>query len=69
MILTAFLIVFLERGGGEIATKCGLNPSFPEILTGIILFFIIGCEFFIHYSIRFRHKRATAETDGKEAAK
>ena len=67
MILTAFLIVFLERGGGEIATQFGLNPSFPEILTGIILFFIIGCEFFIHYSIRFRHKK-TEDTAAEKAA-
>ncbi len=67
MILTAFLIVFLERGGGEIATDFGLNPSFPEILTGIILFFIIGCEFFIHYSVVFRRKKGKEET-GKEKA-
>lgn len=63
MILTAFLIVFLERGGGEIATQFDLNPSFPEILTGIILFCIIGCEFFIHYSIRFRHKKQADAAD------
>ena len=64
MALTAFLIVFLSRGGGEIATTMRLNSSFPEILTGIILFFIIGCEFFIRYSIRVRHKREdVAATD------
>ena len=51
MILTSFLLVFLGRGAGEIATDFGLNASFGDILTGIILFFIIGCEFFIHYKI------------------
>ena len=66
MILTAFLIVFLERGGGEIATQFDLNPSFPEILTGIILFYIIGCEFFIHYAIRFRHKKTVEVVDSAE---
>ena len=55
MILTSFLIVFLERGAGEISTNFGLNQSFSDILTGIILFFIIGSEFFINYSIRLRH--------------
>ena len=69
MILTAFLIVFLERGGGEIATQFDLNPSFPEILTGIILFYIIGCEFFIHYAIRFRHKKAAAVAEITEETK
>ena len=51
MILTSFLLVFLGRGAGEIATDFGLNSSFGDILTGIILFFIIGCEFFINYKI------------------
>ena len=51
MILTSFLLVFLGRGAGEIATNFGLNASFGDILTGIILFFIIGCEFFINYKI------------------
>ena len=54
MILTSFLLVFLERGAGEVATKMGLNASFSDILTGIILFFIIGSEFFVNYQIRFR---------------
>ena len=52
MILTSFLLVFLGRGAGEIATKFGLNRSFGDILTGIILFFIIGSEFFINYEIK-----------------
>ncbi len=51
MILTSFLLVFLGRGAGEIATDFGLNSSFGDILTGIILFFIIGGEFFITYKI------------------
>ncbi len=54
MIFTSFLIVFLGRGAGEISTAFGLNQSFSDILTGIILFFIIGCEFFISYKISFR---------------
>ncbi len=55
MIATSFLLVFLERGAGQISTSFGLNQSFSDILTGIILFFIIGSEFFINYRIAFRH--------------
>ena len=51
MILTSLLLVFLGRGAGEIATDFGLNSSFGDILTGIILFFIIGGEFFITYKL------------------
>ena len=54
MIFTSFLLVFLGRGAGEIATDFGLNKAFGDILTGIILFFIIGSEFFITYKISFR---------------
>lgn len=57
MTLTSFLIVFLEKGAGEISTKFGLNGSFSDIITGIIIFFIIGSEFFINYSMKFRHSK------------
>lgn len=61
MVFTSLLIVFLGRGAGEIATTFGLNQSFSDILTGIILFFIIGCEFFINYKVSFRHNKNVKE--------
>ena len=61
MVFTNFLIVFLGRGAGEISTRFGLNHSFSDILTGIILFFIIGCEFFIYYKINFRKSNKKEE--------
>ena len=54
MVLSSLLIVFLSQGSAEITTIYGLNQSFGDILTGIILFFIIGCEFFINYQLHFR---------------
>ena len=59
MILTSFLIAFLSRGSVELATQfrsSGITSDIANIMTGIILFFIIGCEFFINYKIVFRHK-------------
>ena len=53
MVFTSFLLVFLSRGSSEISTIYGLNHSFGDILTGIILFFIIGSEFFISYRLSF----------------
>ncbi len=67
MILTTLLIVFLERGADEVSSKFGLNSDFSDILTGIILFFIIGCEFFINYQIHFRHSKKS-EAVKKEVA-
>lgn len=57
MILTAFLLVFLDAGAGQISMVFGLNESFSDIITGIILFFIIGSEFFINYQLKFRHTK------------
>ncbi len=61
MVITSFLIVFLQRGAGEIATAFRLNESVADILTGIIIFFIIGCEFFINYQINKRSKQKEAK--------
>ena len=66
MFLTSFLLVFLDRGAGEISTIFGLNHSFGDILTGIILFFIIGCEFFITYKINFRKSEKAAVKEDKQ---
>lgn len=62
MVFSSFLIIFMNRGASEISTNFGLNQSYSDILTGIILFFIIGCEFFIAYRIQFRKK---AEKEGQ----
>ncbi len=61
MMFTSFIISFLEIGAGQIATTFGLNQSVAEILSGIIIFFIIGSEFFINYRIDFRKKHAKEE--------
>ena len=54
MIFTSLLLVVLSRGASEISSVFGLNHSFADILTGIILFFIIGSEFFINYKVSLR---------------
>ena len=64
MVLTSLLIVFLGRGAENVATTMGLNTSFSDILTGVILFFIIGCEFFINYKVHFNVKKHT-EKEGE----
>ncbi len=56
MVASSALLVFMDRGAGEISTIYGLNHSFGDILTGIILFFIIGSEFFITYKVHFQKK-------------
>lgn len=57
MILVAALIVFLEKGAIQIASQYNLNDYASEMITGIILFFILGSEFFINYRLVFRAKK------------
>lgn len=56
MILTSLLIVFLQKGASKISEVYRLNSSFSDIITGIIIFFIIGSEFFINYTVKFNKK-------------
>ena len=63
MILTSLLLVFLDRGAVEIASMYNLNEYASEMIMGVILFFLLGCEFFINYRLEFR------KHDKKEAVK
>ena len=60
MIFTSLLLVVLSRGASEISSVFMLNHSFSDILTGIILFFIIGSEFFLNYKVSLRKAKKEA---------
>lgn len=57
MIGTSLLITFLDQGAAQLSTDFNVASAFPDIVVGIILFFIIGCEFFINYSIKRSDKK------------
>ena len=55
MILTTFMIVFLQKGSNELLMIMGItNDSLISIITSIFFFLIIGCTFFSKYIIVFR---------------
>ena len=54
MIAASLLLVTMDRGASEVASALSLNHSFADILTGIILFFIIATEFFFTYKVTLR---------------
>lgn len=56
MIAISTLIVFLEKGASQIASAYNINENVSEMITGIILFFLLGSEFFVNYSLKFRKK-------------
>ena len=57
MILISTLIVFLEKGAIEIASRYDLSDYVSSMITGIILFFILGSEFFVNYKVKFRSRK------------
>ena len=65
MTLISFLLIFLEKGAGQIASTYGLNEYIADIISGIILFCILGSEFFINYKMIFRTKKT--ENEGGKA--
>ena len=64
MLLTSGLISLLSSGAAEISKDFGVRGALPDVITGIILFFIIGSEFFINYKIIKRKKSAIADKGG-----
>jgi simple sugar transport system permease protein len=54
MFFIALLLVFLEKGAAQIASQFNLNDYASNVVTGIILFFLLGSEFFLEYEIHFR---------------
>ena len=54
MLLISALLTFLSKGAIQIATDFQLNEYASEIISGIVLFFILGSEFFINYKLKLR---------------
>lgn len=66
MILTAFLVVFLQKGTSFMGETYRLDTSMADIFIGVVLLFIIGCEFFINYKINFRKDFIKVNKKAKE---
>ncbi len=52
MVGTSAFITFLDRGAAQVTTTFNIDSSFPDIVIGTMLFFVIGCEFFINYQLK-----------------
>ena len=60
MVLNAFLVCFLQLGASSLASDpmLKLDTSLGDIITGVVILFIIGSEFFIRYKVNFRRRRS-----------
>ncbi len=53
MIVISVLLAILDKGAGTLQTAMNVPASISGIITGIILFAMLACEFFINYKIIF----------------
>lgn len=60
MIIVSIFIAVLQRGANAIQTTFKIPSSASEILTGLMLFFMLGCEFFLNYKLVFRSRKGHA---------
>lgn len=54
MVAVSGLLAVLERGADTLQTRMGVPASISDIMTGLVLFCMLGCEFFINYRLIFR---------------
>ena len=65
MIVTSFLVIFLKQGASQLVTDYRLGQDyFGDVITGVFFFFIIGCEFFINYRIKFKRRSKSTPPAG-----
>ena len=57
MVVMTAIVVFLRIGVAKVADTALLNSSFSEIMVGLVILMLVGCEFFINYSIKFKHSK------------
>ena len=57
MVPVAIFIAMLKKGSLAIQSTMKIPSSAADLLTGIILFFMLGCELFIEYRLIFRHSK------------
>jgi len=56
VLVVSFLFAILLQGGSYIQSALQIPSSAAEVLQGMILFCILGSEFFVRYKVRFRKK-------------
>ena len=57
MALMAALVTFLQTGAAKVADSFFLNSAYADIVSGIVILFLVGCEFFIQYTVKLRHSK------------
>lgn len=57
MIAISMMLAILEKGAGSLNTRLAVPASVSDIIIGLLLFCMLGCEFFINYRLIFRNAK------------
>ena len=53
----AALVSALQIGAAGTADAYFLNSAYADVMVGVVVLCLVACEFFVRYSIRFRHSK------------
>ena len=67
MILISLLFGVLSKGASSMQTGLAIPSSVSSIIKGLLLFCLLGCEFFINYKLSLRHSEEKNITTSKTA--
>ena len=65
MIAISMMLAVLTKGAETLQTMLSVPASISDIIIGLLLFCMLGCEFFINYRMIFRSKNAAKEAAAK----
>ena len=67
MVFSSLLVCFLQRGAGQIASDLGTEmpgaSNIGDVLTGIMILFVVASEFFVSYDVHFRRRTEKADKE------
>ena len=52
MIAISMMLAVISKGAETLQTRLAVPASISDIITGILLFCMLGCEFFINYQVK-----------------
>lgn len=60
-VIVSFLFAVLLQGGAFLQSSLQIPSAVAEVLQGVIIFFVLGSEFFIRYRLSFGGRQKEAE--------
>jgi len=60
ILIAGFVLALTFLGGEGAQISLGLPEQMTRVFQGLLLFYVLGCDTFIHYRLRVRRPAATS---------